>query len=121
MTLLTRVDCMRRLATGVPEEWPSRRETSKQNPAYRPAGIFLSCPSSTFVLPLDGGRHFETCPAWVGGRDVVRCRSTRSLFGHDEFPVEVPRRVPEDGQNDRQPDQERHRSDQQRKGDDQSP
>ena len=26
MTLLTRVDCMRRLATGVPEEWPSRRQ-----------------------------------------------------------------------------------------------
>ena len=39
MTFLTRVDCTRRLATGVPDEWPSRRETSRQNPAYRPAGI----------------------------------------------------------------------------------
>jgi len=34
----TRVDCSRRPAMGVPDEWPSRRETSRQNPAYRPAG-----------------------------------------------------------------------------------
>ena len=36
----TRVDCSRRSAMGVPDEWPSRRETSRQNPAYRPAGNF---------------------------------------------------------------------------------
>ena len=38
----TRVGCLRRLAMGVPDEWPSRRgKPSRQNPAYRPAGNFL--------------------------------------------------------------------------------
>ena len=57
----TRVGCLRRLAMGAPDEWPSRRDLantrqagvglpSKQNPAYRPAGNFLlgvsDCPPS---------------------------------------------------------------------------
>ena len=37
-----RVGCLRRRATGVPEEWPSRRRIlshAVQNPAYRPADL----------------------------------------------------------------------------------
>src|SRR5690606_39579402 len=34
-----RVGCTRRPAMGAPDEWPSRRVTSRQNPAYRPADI----------------------------------------------------------------------------------
>ena len=37
-----RVGCLRRRATGVPEEWPSRmriRSHAIQNPAYRPADV----------------------------------------------------------------------------------
>jgi hypothetical protein len=34
-----RVGCSRCGAIRAPEEWPSRRATSRQNPAYRPAGI----------------------------------------------------------------------------------
>ena len=42
--LAARVGCSRRPATGVPEEWPSRRGDqfpAIQNPAYRPAGVCL--------------------------------------------------------------------------------
>ena len=49
----TRVGCLRRLAMGAPDEWPSRRDlantrqagvglSSRQNPAYRPAGNFIT-------------------------------------------------------------------------------
>jgi hypothetical protein len=45
MTLLTRVDCMRRLATGVPEEWPSRRQLQTE-PGLQAGWYFFSKLSS---------------------------------------------------------------------------
>ena len=41
----TRVGCSRRPAMAAPDEWPSRRETSRQNPAYRPAGCYGGGPA----------------------------------------------------------------------------
>jgi antitoxin VapB len=40
--IAVRVGCLRRLATGVPDEWPSQpRKRLAQNPAYRPAGFLF--------------------------------------------------------------------------------
>ena len=41
MTLLTRVDCTRRLAIGVPEEWPSRRQLQTE-PGLQAGWYFYS-------------------------------------------------------------------------------
>jgi hypothetical protein len=48
-----RVGCSRRGAIRAPEEWPSRRATSRQNPAYRSAGEYAgSARRSGLPAPL---------------------------------------------------------------------
>jgi hypothetical protein len=93
MTLLTRVDCMRRLATGVPEEWPSRRQLQTE-PGLQAGWYFFL---ETFV---EGGHDGGFC-VWRGRSRPSRSR--RSLFGYDKLTVDVPRRVPKNRQNDRKP------------------
>ena len=52
-----RVGCTRLGAIRAPEEWPSRRTLSRQNPAYRPTGKFVSSrciPGSRAFARLSG-------------------------------------------------------------------
>ena len=51
--IAARVGCSRHQATGVPDEWPSRRETFRQNPAYRPAGDFAHGLEARPEMPTD--------------------------------------------------------------------
>jgi hypothetical protein len=61
--IAVRVGCLRRLATGVPDEWPSRRrELPAQNPAYRPTGTFHPRAESWGRWPQSAGA-FSTWPA----------------------------------------------------------
>ncbi len=65
----------------VPDEWPSRRATSRQNPAYRPADmIFLPAPTETRRYRLQSwcpgaGRHPGS--AAVEAAPAVSARSIR--------------------------------------------
>ena len=66
-----RVDCSRRQATGVPEEWPSRgSDPALQNPAYRPAGTLL--PS----FPVPAQPHPEV-PPQAASKDGHSCVAPR--------------------------------------------
>src|SRR5687768_11107318 len=55
--LAVRVGCLRRRATGVPDEWPSRgSDPALQNPAYRPTDANMGArqASACWALALSG-------------------------------------------------------------------
>src|SRR5207302_5471264 len=67
-----RVGRARRLATGVPEEWPSLGSRREQNPAYRP-------PDASFPLPLRGRGS---------GRGVApHAQATTNWYKPDKLPI----------------------------------